>query len=71
MDVFKSFATALVGVAMFDWLAVTGSAARCTIFDYRYFPLSKSRIASFLLLYGTVFWLCLMVDLDNPPITPP
>lgn len=71
MGVFESLIAALIGTASYDWLSVTGSAARFTSFDYAYLPLSRARLLSLLLLALAGFYLCFTINPENPPIIPP
>ncbi|MGN6820247.1 MAG: hypothetical protein ACTHJR_16410 [Sphingomonas sp.] len=50
MNLFETLALIVIGIPLFDWLSVTGPAARITSFDYAYWPPSKARIASLVLL---------------------
>ena len=71
MGVFESLIAALLGTALYDWLSVTGSAAKFTSFDYAYLPLSRARQLSLLLLALVGFYFCFTLNPENPPITPP
>jgi hypothetical protein len=53
-----------IGIPLFDWLSVTGPAARMTSFDYAYWPLSKLRIASVALLAAG---LLITLTITHPP----
>ena len=44
-----------IGVPVYDYLSVTGSAARFTSFEYRYWPPSKLRWSAIGLLAAGVF----------------
>jgi hypothetical protein len=70
MDILESVATAVIGVALFDWLSVTGAASKFISFDYRYFPLSKMRIISVMCLSAATFYFCITIDPANPPLFP-
>ena len=50
MTLIEILALVVIGVPLFDWLAVTGPAARITSFDYAYWPPSKARLTSVVLL---------------------
>ena len=71
MDLLKIVIAAVV-VVLCDWLAVTRGGAYFTDFDYRYWPLSRSRLVSLVLLVGTVATMAAFVRPDpvNPPLWP-
>jgi hypothetical protein len=70
MNILGSVATAVIGVPLYDWLSVTGSAAKATSFDYRYLPLSKMRIVSIVCLSAAMFYFCATINPDNPAPLP-
>ena len=53
-----------------DWLATTSAGAQAWSFDYRYWPMSKSRLASVVPLAVSVAAMGLFVrpDPNNPPL---
>ena len=61
----------IIGVVMIvpavDWIAITGSAARYSDFDYRYWPPGKARILSVLLVAVTVGIAAICARADDPP----
>lgn len=67
----KIFA-AIAGAVAWDWLGVTRMGANTTSFDYRYWPLSRPRLISIVLLAGTVAVIAVFVRPDpvNPPVWP-
>lgn len=50
MTLLSAFAISVIGVPTYDWLMVTGSAARFTSFDYRYWPPTRLRVTSVIVL---------------------
>jgi hypothetical protein len=60
----------VAGVIGFDWLATTSAGAKAWSFDYRYWPMSKPRMASVILLAVAVTaqGLFMKPDPDNPPV---
>jgi len=62
----------IAGVVVWDWLGATRLGAYATRFDYRYWPLSRSRIVSIILLAGTIAAIAVFMHPDpvNPPIWP-
>lgn len=64
--------SAVVGVGLWDWLTVTRIGAYFTSFDYRYWPLSRWRFLSALVLAGTVAAIAVFMRPDpiNPPMWP-
>jgi len=54
----------------YDYLSVTGSAARFTSFDYRYLPLSKLRLATIGALAAAMFFAFLTYRPEHPPVLP-
>ena len=46
---------ALVGVPLYDWMMVTGVAAKMPSFDYHYWPMSRWRIGTIALLAVGLF----------------
>lgn len=70
MNFFESVAAAVIGTGLYDWLGVTGSAARFTSFDYDYLPLSLPRWVSLVLLGAAGLYFCLTINPDQPPIAP-
>lgn len=71
MTIFESVAVAVIGAGLYDWLGVTGSAARFTSFNYDYLPLSVPRWVSLVLLGGAGLYFCLTINPDQPPVMPP
>lgn len=70
MAVFESVIAAIVVALVYDWLGVTGSAARFTSFDYRYWPMSKIRQGSVLLLIVTGAFFAATINPDHPSVIP-
>ena len=66
MALAEAFGGAIFGVPVYDWLMVSSIAAKMTSFEYRYWPLSKSRIASVAFLSASVFSSFAIVDLFEP-----
>ena len=64
MTLDEALVAALVGVPAYDWLMVTSSAARMPSFDYRYWPMSRWRIATITLLAAGIFFTILFM---KPP----
>jgi len=60
----------LAAALAYDYLSVTGSAARCTSFDYRYLPLSRLRLATIGMLAAAAFYGFLRYRPEDPPILP-
>jgi uncharacterized RDD family membrane protein YckC len=70
MNIIESVAATVIGTGLYDWLVVTGSAARFTSFNYDYLPLSLPRWASLVLLGAAGFYFCMTINPDQPPIVP-
>ena len=72
MDVVLNVALTVVGVGLADWLLFTRVGGFfCGEFDYRYWPLSKARLLSLLVMLCTVLWFVLFgprPDPVNPPM---
>jgi len=68
MDVALKLTLALVIVSVADWLFFTRIGSFFADFDYRYWPLSKSRLFSLLVIMGLVGSMFLFVkpNPDNP-----
>lgn len=54
----------------YDYLSVTGRAARFTSFDYRYLPLSKLRLMTIAMLVAAALYGFLSYQPQNPPVLP-
>ncbi|HUD94120.1 hypothetical protein [Sphingobium sp.] len=46
----EAIIAALIGAPIYDWVIVNGAAQKMTSFDYRYWPLTRVRLASVALL---------------------
>ena len=70
--VLLKIAIAVVAVVLCDWLAVTRCGAYFADFDYRYWPPSRSRVLSVVLLAGTAATIAAFMRPDpvNPPLWP-
>ena len=55
MALMEGIGFALVGVPIYDWLVTTRVGAYLTSFDYQYWPLTRLRSISVLLLAAGVF----------------
>jgi hypothetical protein len=60
----------IAAAALYDWLSITRSAAFYTDFDYRYFPLSKMRMATLGLVAAAFLFAFLSINPANPPMLP-
>jgi hypothetical protein len=70
MDIVSSIGITILVVCVMDWLFITRIAAYFTDFDYQYWPLSRVRIASVLLMISMLGSLLIFVPSDpvNPPL---
>jgi hypothetical protein len=70
VNVIGSIGLTMLLVSLFDWLFITRVAGYFSDFDYRYWPLSRIRLASLLALICTVALLVIFVrpNPDNPPL---
>jgi len=62
----EALVAALVGVPAYDWLMVTGAAAKMSSFDYQYWPLSRLRITTIGALAASVFFAFLLIKPPEP-----
>jgi uncharacterized membrane protein HdeD (DUF308 family) len=67
MDLIETAFFVVIGVALYDWLSVTGAAARFTSFDYQYSPISSPRWIGIAMLAAGMF---VTFALMNPPEPP-
>jgi hypothetical protein len=64
MALAETLGAVIFGVPLYDWLLITGSAAKIPSFEYHYWPLTNWRIASVAILGVGTFFTFLLV---NPP----
>jgi len=70
MVVFERVVAAIVAALAYDWLGVTGSAAKFTGFDYQYLPMTKMRQASVLLMIVAGSLFATTINPDKPSLIP-
>ncbi len=64
MGLLETALAVAIGVPIYDWMSVTGSAAKFTSFDYQYWPPSRLRWIGIAVLAGGVF---ITFALMHPP----
>ena len=62
MHAFQVLAAALIGVPIYDWIAITGTTARYRRFEYQYWPFTRARKISIGVLIAGVFTLFILTD---------
>jgi hypothetical protein len=70
MDFVRSIGLTILLVVFFDWLFFTRVGGYFSDFDYRYWPLSRARMVSLLIVITSIESLVIYVhpDPENPPM---
>ena len=70
IDIIGALVASLACAVAYDLIISFSGTQYISSFDYRYLPISKSRIAAVMIVWVAIFYLILNINPGNPPMLP-